>query len=91
MKKRKSLTGKSDVLTQEERERLLKTHERLRKEAERLPVNEGELRRAGGDEPSSRRRMGRLRLFGTFSAKDALVQSIIDNDTVIVSGFFRCS
>lgn len=69
MKKRKSLTGKSDVLTQEERERLLKTHERLRKEAERLPVNEGELMRDGRDELRSRRRMGRLRWFGLFSSQ----------------------
>ena len=46
LKKRKSLGGKSDTMTEEERVKLFSTSKRLRKEADRLPVNEGELRKA---------------------------------------------
>jgi hypothetical protein len=44
LKKRKSLNGKADVMTLEEKEKMFNTAKRLRVEAERLPVNEGALR-----------------------------------------------
>jgi hypothetical protein len=45
-KKRKtaSNSGSGTGLTPEEREKIARTSERLKKEAQRLPVNEGELR-----------------------------------------------
>jgi hypothetical protein len=47
-KKRKAASGSGSGLTPEEREKMTRTSERLKKDAQRLPVNEGEPERESG-------------------------------------------
>lgn len=77
---KKSKKSGYSVLSAEEQEKLRKVSTRLRVEAEKLPVNQG--KRCLQVIPKSR---SCVEFHPRFAAKSKLVQSILDNDTVIVS------